>query len=691
MSYSFRIIALLYLLTPAVFANSNNRLVSEKGILDLRELEFDRSTVISLNGEWGFYWNEFLYPVDFDSDKQPTPDCYGIVPSYWTSYDPDNCEITGQGHATYRLKILLPRNFREEIMFDIPVFDAAFDLYLDYFYAGGNGTPGTSKQDSKAGYSPFMVSYTPVNDTLQITVLVSNYQHRRGGFWKSMRIGHPEKLTRFGNRYELISIISMGVLLSFSLFFFFFFIFFREDKTPLFFSLALTGILFRLMCTNTYTVLLLTDISWEWMIRFEYSGSFIALLFGMWYLYSLYPAKIMYQLTRLNTLISVILILIILFFRVETFSYSMFYFQPAIVAFLLYYFYASGRNSIRGNKTDIIYFSALVILLVALVNDILLANSETAIFTKYINHFAIQIFVFLQSIMLILKWILVYKEKERLTDEIKYININLEKLIEKRTGEIKNRNKEISSQNTKIASQNKKLQEALDFRNRVFSIIAHDLRSPVASLIQITELLKEDTFKSEDKKFRISANELAKSAGELIDNLLYWGGSQGDHIRYSPDSCDISGIVSDVFNVFKEMAKQKSIKLKYISDGEKNAFCDKELILIVIRNLVSNALKFTHKNGMVSVTTSPHPDKKNMILILVKDTGIGIPEDKIKNLFGSDKLESMMGTAKEKGTGLGLRLCLELVHLNKGTINVKSSLETGTTFSISLPGISTVS
>ncbi len=691
MNCSFRTIVLLCLLTPTVIATGNNRLVSEKGILDLRELEFDRSTVVNLNGEWEFYWNKFLYPVDFDTGKQPTPDCYGKVPSYWTSYDPDNSDITGQGYATYRLRILLPPNFREEIMFNIPVFDAAFDLYLDYYYAGGNGTPGISKQDSEAGYSPFMVNYTPVNDTLQITVLVSNYQHRRGGFWKAMRIGHPEKLTRFENHYELISIISLGVLLSFSLFFFFFFIFFREDKTLLFFSMALAGILLRLMCTDTYTVLLFSDISWEWMIRFEYSGSFIALLFGMWYLYSLYPAKILYQLTRLNTFISVISLLVILFFRVEIFSYSMLYFQPAAMAFLLYYLYASGRNSIRGNKTDIIYFSGLVILLVALVNDILLANSETAIFYKYISHFAVQVFVFLQSIMFIRKWILAYKEKERLTGEIKYININLEKLVEERTGEVKTRNKEISKQNIKIASQNKKLQEALDFKNRVFSIIAHDLRSPVANLIQITEFLKEDSLESEDKEFRISANELARSAGDLIDNLLYWGRSQGDQIRNNPDSCDISGIVSEVFNLFKEMARQKSINLKYISKGEKYAFCDRELIMIVIRNLVSNALKFTHKDGMVSVTTSPHPDKKNMILILVKDTGIGIPEDKIENLFDSDKLESIMGTANEKGTGLGLRLCKELVHLNKGTIKVKTSLVTGTTFSISLPGISTVS
>ena len=648
MSYTFRIITLLLLLTPAVFANSNNRLVSEKGILDLRELKFDQSSIINLDGEWEFYWNKFLYPVDFDSDIQPTPDCYGKVPSYWTSYDPGNGNIESQGYATYRLKILLPPSFREEIMFDVPVFDAAFDLYLDYFYAGGNGTPGISKQNSEAGYAPFKVNYTPVNDTLQIIILVSNYQHRRGGFWKSMRIGHPEKLTRSGNRYELIIIISLGVLLSFSLFFLFFFIFFREDKTLLYFSLALAGILVRLMCTNNYTVLLLTDISWEWIIRFEYLGSFITLLFGMWYLYSLYPAKILYQLTRLNTLISTIFLLAILFLKVEVFSYSMFYFQPAIVAFLLYYFFASGRNSIKGHKTDIIYFSGLVILLIALVNDILLANSENAIFTKYTSHFAIQVFVFLQSIMLIHKWILVYKEKER-------------------------------------------LQEVLDFKNRVFSIIAHDIRSPVATLIQITEFLKEDSLENDNTEFRIAAHELAKSAGELIDNLLYWGRSQGNQIRYNPDSCDISVIVSDVINLFKEMARQKSIKLKYIPDGERYAFCDKELITIVIRNLVSNALKFTHKNGMISVTTSPHPDMKNMTLISVKDTGIGIPEDKIKNLFSSDKLESMMGTANEKGTGLGLRLCQDLVHLNKGTIIVKSSQETGTTFSISLPGISTIS
>ena len=691
MRYSIRIIALLLLLTPAVIANNNNRFVSEEGILDLRELEFDQSTVVNLNGEWEFYWNKFLYPVDFDSDKRLTPDCYGKVPSYWTSYDSDNFDIESQGYATYRLKILLPPSFREEIMFDVPVFDAAFDLYLDYFYAGGNGTPGISKQDSEAGYAPFKVSYTPVNDTLQITILVSNYQHRRGGFWKSMRIGHPEKLTRFENHYNMISLISLGVLLSFSLFFFFFFLFFRKDKTLLYFSMALAGILIRLMCTDTYMVLLLANISWEWMIRLEYLGSFITLLFGMWYLYSLYPAKILYQLTRLNTLISAILLLIILLFKVEIFSYSMFYFQPATMAFLLYYFYASGRNSLKGQKTDIIYFSGLVILLAALVNDILLANSETAIFNKYSSHFAIQIFVFLQSIMLIHRWTLAYKENERLTSEIKYININLERLVEERTGEVKTRNKEISSQNTKIASQNKKLQEALDFKNRVFSIIAHDLRSPVASLIQITELLKEDSFKSEDKKFRISANELAKSAGELIDNLLYWGGSQGDQIRYSPDSCDISGIVSEVFNVFKEMARQKSITLKYVFKEEKYAFCDRELIMIVIRNLVSNALKFTNKDGIVSVITSPHPDKKNMILILVKDTGIGIPKDKTKNIFGSDKLESMIGTANEKGTGLGLRLCKELVNLNKGTIKINSSLKTGTTFSISLPGIPTVS
>jgi len=150
MSRSFRIIVLLILFTPTVVANNSNSLVSEKGILDLRELEFDQSTVINLNGEWEFYWKKNLYPVDFDSDKQLTPDCYGKVPSYWTSYNPDNCDIESQGYATYRLKILLPPSFREEIMFDVPVFDAAFDLYIDnlLYWGGSQGDQIRNNPDS---------------------------------------------------------------------------------------------------------------------------------------------------------------------------------------------------------------------------------------------------------------------------------------------------------------------------------------------------------------------------------------------------------------------------------------------------------------------------------------------------------------------------------------------------------------
>lgn len=141
MENSFRLLLILFgLLTTTVIAYGNNRMVAEKGILDLRELEFDKNTIINLNGEWEFYWNRFLYPADFDTAKQLTPDCYGEAPSYWTGYDTDNLDIKGQGYATYRLTILLPQNFREKIMFDVPVFDVAFDLYLDNNYAGGSGT-----------------------------------------------------------------------------------------------------------------------------------------------------------------------------------------------------------------------------------------------------------------------------------------------------------------------------------------------------------------------------------------------------------------------------------------------------------------------------------------------------------------------------------------------------------------------
>ncbi len=602
----------------------------EKGILELQNYDFNEQWYLKLDGEWEFYWKAFVDPDAFAKGQAPDPTLYVNVPGYWKDYQHDALDFGGEGYATYRLRIILPKEFLGEIGFDIPVFDASFNLFLDSALVWSNGKPGNSWDNSEPDYDPGRIQYRPLSDTMQVLLHVSNFQHRRGAFWRSMQIGHPVKMAKIEYRYRFISFLSLGFLLAFSLFFFFFFILYREDKIILFFSLVLAGIFIRLMHTDLYPINYLIEIPWNCLIRMEYVGSFLAFGAGLWYLYLLFPVRYMLPVSRINTVLVILSVLVVTFTDVKVFAYTMIYFQPAVLLLLLYYLIVSIRRVFSGKHDEVIYLVAILVLLAAFINDLWIANSQTAISKDYTMHFAVMIFVFLHATMIIRNWIMAYKERGKLMKDIEYINRNLESLIEERTSELNKRNQEIEQKNENIEARNKELKEALDFKNKVFSIIAHDLKSPVASLVQNSILLDFDL--EEDKRDQLftSFRELSNSALNLIDNLLFWGRSQGDQVNFDPESIDIRPVVEEVCALHIEMAGQKSITLDTAYEGETIAFADKELIEIILRNLVSNAIKFTNEGGNVRITVTKNPENEHFLLLIIKDNGIGIPENRIQ-------------------------------------------------------------
>jgi len=657
----------------------------EKGIIDLRNYDFNDQWYLKLDGEWEFYWESFEEPEAFTRGESPEPTMWVDVPGYWNDYEHPTLDIGGEGFATYRLRIILPQDFREEIGFDVPVFDAAFNLYLDNDLVRSNGKPGISWNNSEPGYEPGRIQYRPLSDTLQVLIHTSNFQHRRGAFWRSMQIGHPDKLEKVEYRYRFISFLSLGFLLAFSLFFFFFFFFYREDKIILFFSLVLAGMFIRMLHTDLYPVNHLIEIPWNCLIRMEYVGSFLVFGAGIWYLYLLFPARFMLPVSRINTILVFLSVLVITFFSVKIFSYTMFYFQPAVLLLLIYYLVVSIRRVIGGKKDELIYLVAILVLMGAFINDLWISHSQTAISKDYAMHFAVMVFVFLHAAMIIRNWIMAYKEKGKLMKEIEYINRNLESLIEERTSELNTSNHEIQLKNENIEARNLELKESLDFKNKIFSIIAHDLKSPVASLVQNSVLLDFDLEEDKRNQLFTSFRELSSAALNLIDNLLYWGRSQGDQVNFSPESIDIRPVIEEVFTLHREMAGQKSITIEADFEGGTTAFADKELIEIILRNLVSNAIKFTNEGGNVRITVTKDPENEHLMLLIVKDNGVGIPENRIKDLLGNKVMISTAGTSRETGTGLGLRLCYELVKLHNGDLRIESESGNGTTIKISLP------
>lgn len=235
-----------------------------------------------------------------------------------------------------------------------------------------------------------------------------------------------------------------------------------------------------------------------------------------------------------------------------------------------------------------------------------------------------------------------------------------------------------------LAAQNQQLTDLNATKDKFFGIIAHDIRSPITALDGVSEQMNYYLEKDDKTKLNRLADRIdttAKRLTSLLDNLLNWALLQTGMIPYTPKSVDIKSIAQENMELFAPVAEAKNITLKNEISAAAPVFSDESALNTIIRNLVNNAIKFTPAGGEVSINTEEKGDK---IFIKINDTGTGIAADKLEKLFSLEK-QSSKGTAGEKGSGLGLMLCKELVELNKGTIQAISELGKGSSFVFSLP------
>ena len=229
------------------------------------------------------------------------------------------------------------------------------------------------------------------------------------------------------------------------------------------------------------------------------------------------------------------------------------------------------------------------------------------------------------------------------------------------------------------------LEKAIATKDVVFSIIAHDLKSPFNSILGFTELLKKklrnlDVEKSE--KLISSMYFQARITYNLLENLLNWARSNSNQIVFNPSYCDISAICYDVIKQMGDTAQIKQITINSFHSNESFVFADKNMLESILRNLLSNAIKFSECQGKIEIFSMP---VNEFVEITVADNGVGMDENVKANLFKSDLNESKPGTANEKGTGLGLIICKDFVERNHGKIWIENNREKGTAFKFTLP------
>jgi len=237
----------------------------------------------------------------------------------------------------------------------------------------------------------------------------------------------------------------------------------------------------------------------------------------------------------------------------------------------------------------------------------------------------------------------------------------------------------------KLESLNQELKNSNAAKDKFFSIIAHDLRSPFSSLLSFSEFLYQDIeelSKDEIKSFAENINEAAKTVFSLLENLLQWSRIQIGTISFNPKYFPIHNTASKVINLLLHNAAIKNIEIVNKINNEHIVYADEDMIFSVLQNLLSNAIKFTDEKGKIIFSSE---EKDGMIEITISDTGIGMDESDIEKLFRIDIPFTKSGTKNEKGSGLGLILCKEMIEKNGGRIWVKSKPGEGTTFTFSLP------
>ena len=237
----------------------------------------------------------------------------------------------------------------------------------------------------------------------------------------------------------------------------------------------------------------------------------------------------------------------------------------------------------------------------------------------------------------------------------------------------------------KIQQKNNELEKLNSDKDQFLQILAHDLKNPFSSIMGFSDLLLKNVHKYDINRIEkqlLLLNKATHNTFNLLEDLLLWSKAQSGKLPIEAKNIMLSKIFSEIINNSKAQADEKNISINYLETENINVFADINMLKTILRNLVSNAIKFTNENGHINIYTEK---KQKSVIIIVSDDGVGIDENKLPNLWNFTYSISTNGTANEKGTGLGLLLCKDFVEKHGGKIWVESELGKGSNFKFTIP------
>lgn len=403
----------------------------EKGVLDLSTWDLNSGKTIKLEGEWEFYWNQFINSEDFKNQSGENQPHYGKVPGTWNNFTVDGEKITGDGFATYRLKILLKDN-REEIVLKFLTIQTAHHIFINGILVGSGGRPGKNSGESQANYNPRTIHFTPESAVVELIIHISNFHHRKGGLWGAVTLGSRTTMQKliFASRDKDFFII--GAIFIIGIYYLGLFIIRKQEKEAIYFSLYCMAISLRIFVTGEIRLIeYFPLIPWKILIIIEYITFFSSILFFLLFINSLFRGK------RSKTLSSIILFTCIIFslltivLPVSYSSYLIPVYQLVTLIVGFHIIHILFLYSLRKDLLAKILLSGFLLMFIIVINDILYAAG--IINSVYLISYGILIFIIFQSLVMTIRFANTFEKVERQQKQLQKTNMEYRSEIEERT------------------------------------------------------------------------------------------------------------------------------------------------------------------------------------------------------------------------------------------------------------------
>ncbi|MCP3871622.1 MAG: response regulator [Desulfobacteraceae bacterium] len=645
-------------------ANESERPAADKGIIDLSYWNFENKSIISLDGEWEFYWNKLLTPDDFKVKQPPEKTGFFYIPGFWTSFEKNGEKLNKDGYASFRLLIKLQPNKNVLMSLRTSGMVNSSRVWVNGIPFNWNGIVGESRETSIPSRKAQVTSFKPLNGINEIILQVSSFDELLPGPAKKIFIGTKDQLFKRETLGWSIDIFLVGGLFIMGFYHFALYLLRRKNISPAYFGVIciMWGIRFLAEGSDGYFLTLLYPaLSYEIHTKLDVLPWYIVVPFTLMFIHSLYPEQGSLKLLRITQALGIVFIIPVVLMPYRIFVHTIFYYEIISLLVALYCCIISIKATLKKKDGALLILSGILILTLTAINDLLAV--QNIIYSINLLHFGTFCFILFQSFALSARFAKAFFAEEQLS-----------KNLEQMSKELENKNRDLTRLDT--------------LKDDFLANTSHELRTPLVGIIGISESLIGGAYgqiSTRASKSLAMIEASARRLSNLVNDVLDFSRLKNWDIKLDLKPVDIRRITENVISISRTLAKDKRLELvNEIPEKISNVKGDEDRIQQILYNLIGNAIKFTEK-GSVRILAE---ENKSHVTVFIKDTGMGIPADSYSKIFESFEQVESRSLEKTTGTGLGLCITKQLVELHGGRISLESEIGKGSIFSFTLPVMS---